>query len=209
MSHDTIVHRTVRPVVRVISRTWVTPDHLTMLRFATGAIAALCFATGRIWAGSLMFLLSAFLDRTDGELARQTRRFSQHGHRYDLMADWSAGAMSFVGLGFGAREGMLGLAAPVLGVMAAIGVTVLFWGINVLAIPTLPRYAGEDGRVLVDPDDAMFAIPPLLWLFGAEGVLLPAGTITPVLGCMMVWKLWRRGGLARPRPTAGDQPQLP
>jgi phosphatidylglycerophosphate synthase len=46
-----------------------------------------------------VFLLSALLDRADGELARQTRRVSQHGDRYNLLADWGAGAITFVGLG--------------------------------------------------------------------------------------------------------------
>lgn len=184
MSHDTIAHRVVRPAMRLLAPTRVRPDHLTALRFLTGVTAAWLFATGRLGVGSVVFLVSAFLDRADGELARQTNRFSQHGHRYDLLADWAAGALCFLGLGFGARGGWLGLAAPLLGVLAAAGTTVLFWAINARQ-QTLPRYA-SGGRVLVDPDDGMFLLPPLLWLFGAPGVLLPAGIVTPILATLLL-----------------------
>ncbi len=192
MSHDTIIHRAVRPAMRVVAKTPITPNHLTLLRFITGVLAALCFASERIVVGSLIFLFSAFLDRADGELARQTQKFSEHGHRYDLIADWSAGALAFIGLGIGASNGVLGTAALVLGVLAGIGVTVLFWGINLRQIYTLPREPGR--RVLVDPDDGMFLVPPLLWCAGAESVLLLAGSVTPLLAATMLWLLWRSRG---------------
>ena len=192
MSHDTIAHRVIRPSIRLLAKTPVTPDHLTLLRFASGVAAAVLFATGRTDIGGAVFLVSALLDRADGELARQTGRFSEHGHRYDLLADWSAGAMAFIGLGLGARGGPLGALAPVLGLLAAVGVSVLFWGINTLEMRSLPRFSGRAGRVLVDPDDAMFAIPPLLWCFGAAAVLLPAGTLAPLLALWMVFRLGAR-----------------
>lgn len=188
MSHDTIVHRTVRPVVRLIARTPVTPDHLTALRFATALAAAAAFAQGeRFWVnvGAGIFLVSAFLDRADGELARQTRRFSRHGHRYDLLADGAAGVMAFVGLGLGAISGPLGPAAAVLGLTAGIGVAVLFWQINVQDLGSLPQYAAGNGRVLVDPDDVMFVVPVLLWCFGAEPVVVATGTVPPLIA---LWK---------------------
>jgi phosphatidylglycerophosphate synthase len=205
LSHDTIVHRFVRPAVRLLAKSPITPDHLTALRFATGVAAAGAFAKGgRDWIeiGAAVFLLSALLDRTDGELARQTGRVSQHGHRYDLLADWSAGAMTFVGLGVGARGGPLGLAAPILGVLAATATSVLFWAGNVSKPPERPHHPAAGVRVLMDPDDAMFAIPLLLWGFGASAVLLPAGTLTPMLALSMLWRRWVRGHM----PVARDIP---
>jgi hypothetical protein len=184
MSHDTVVHRIVRPAVRRLAPTWVTPDHLTALRFATALAAAAAFAHGGpgwVAAGAGVFTISALLDRADGELARQTRRFSQHGHRYDLIADCASGAMAFAALGIGAASGPLGWAALALGLLAAAGVTALFWQINVRAAAPLPRYAAGDGRVLADPDDGMFAVPVLLWCFGPDVLLLCAGIVTPLL----------------------------
>jgi phosphatidylglycerophosphate synthase len=200
MSHDTIVHRIVRPSIRVLAKTSITPDHLTSLRFATGVAAAMAFAIGGprwIGWGAAIFLFSALLDRADGELARQTQQLSRHGHRYDLLADWSAGAVTFIGLGVGARGGPLGLGAPALGVLAAIGESVLFWGINTQAARKLPGQISSRGRVLMDPDDAMFAIPPLLWCFGPPGVLLPAGTLAPLLAAWLLVRL----RVSRPAPA--------
>lgn len=195
-----MVHRVVRPVVRLLARTRVTPDHLTALRFATALAAAVAFALGGdFWVnlGAGIFLVSAFLDRADGELARQTRRFSRHGHRYDLLADCAAGVMAFVGLGVGAAGGPLGSAAAVLGLLAGIGVTALFWQVNFQELGSLPQYAAGNGRVLVDPDDVMFVVPVLLWCFGAEPVVLATGTVPPALALWKALAHRRRGASAR------------
>lgn len=209
MSHDTLVHQIVRPVVRTVAvRTRVTPDHLTALRLATGLGAAASFACGGAgWMllGTCLFLVSALLDRADGELARQTRRFSRHGHRWDLMADCACTASAFLGLGFGAAGGVLGQGSVALGVLAGTGVVCVFWQVNVAGTGALSGYAGKGGRVLADPDDAMFAVPLLLWFAGAETVLALAGVLAPAAA---LWagvtgvanRRHRRGTAAPPLP---------
>lgn len=202
MSHDTILHGIVRPAVRVLARTPVTPDHLTALRFATAVAAAAAFAQGPgAWTdiGAGVFCISALLDRADGELARQTGRFSQHGHRYDLVADCLAGVMAFVGLGLGATGGALGLAAVPLGLLAGAGIGGLFWQINVAAPGKLPGWTGRDGRVLADPDDGIFALPLLVLCFGAEAVLVPGSIVTPAAA------LWLASRPVRLRAEAGGR----
>ncbi len=92
--------------------------------------------------------------------------------------------MAFIGLGIGATGGPLGAAALALGLAAAAGVTALFWQVNVQHAGGLPRYTAGNGRVLADPDDAMLAVPLLLWSVGPEPVLLVAGTITPLLAAL-------------------------
>ena len=203
MSHDTVVHRLVRPAVRLLAGGPVRPDHLTMLRLATALAASVAFASGqRRWLvlGAAVFLVSALLDRADGTLARLTRCFSQRGHRLDLIADCSATVLTFLGLGWGARHGPLGWGALALGILAGCGAAVLFWESNVRQSGTLPGYA-VDGRVLVDPDDGMLALPVILWCFGPEAALLPAGLITPGLA---LWMVLRRQGW---QDAAGGQPR--
>ena len=211
MSHDTAVHRAIRPAVRMLAKTGIMPDHLTALRFATALGAASLFALGsRGWVdvGAGLFLISALLDRADGELARQTRRFSQHGYRYDLLSDCAAGVLSFVGLGFGAMGGPLGPWALVFGVAAGLGVTILFWQIDLRGERKLPGIAGAGGRAVIDPDDAMLLVPPLLWCFGADAVLWPAGTLTPALALWILLRAW--AGLRRvPAPTGRRQESGP
>lgn len=189
-------------MVRAAARTRVTPDQLTALRFASALAAAAAFAQGQDdWTkiGAGLFTLSALLDRADGELARLTQRFSQHGHRYDLVADCLAGVMAFIGLGVGARDGMLGPAAMGLGLAAGAGIGVLFWEINVAAPGKLPGWTGRGGRVLADPDDGMFALPFLVFCFGAEAALVPGSVIAPAAA---LWLAFRR---LRSRTVAGSK----
>jgi archaetidylinositol phosphate synthase len=53
--------------------TRVRPNHLTTLRLISGLAACLCFGlgtnSGMIWGG-VLWLVSALLDRADGERAR-------------------------------------------------------------------------------------------------------------------------------------------
>ena len=70
MSHNTWIHRGVRVVlVEPLSRTPVTPNHLTTLRMVTALAASACLAVGpEFWrfVGAGLFLASALLDRADG-----------------------------------------------------------------------------------------------------------------------------------------------
>lgn len=185
-------HGIVRPAVRALTGTRVTPDHLTGLRFATAVAAAAVFAQGsNPWTsiGAGVFTFPALLDRADGELARQTGRFSRHGHCYDLMADCLAGVMAFVGLGIGAAGGVLGPTAVMLGLLAGAGIGGLFWEINVAAPGRLPGWTGRNGRVLADPDDGIFALPLMVLCFGAEAVLVPGSIVTPAAA---LWLALRR-----------------
>ena len=196
MSHDTLLHRAVRPAVRRLARTRITPDQVTALRFATGLAAGAAFAAGGYqWVaiGAAIFLLSALLDRADGELARQTRQFSRRGHRLDLVADCAADVLAFVGLGIGAADGALGGSALLLGVLAGAGITAMFWQANAKVPATLPGYSDRDGRVLADPDDSIFVVPVLLWSFGAEAVLWAAGIVAPLAAVCMAMARMRRG----------------
>lgn len=194
MSHDTVAHRIVRPLVRPLVGTPVRPNHLTLLRFVTGLAAAAAFARGGqgpVALGAAIFLVSSLLDRADGVLARLSGHMSPLGHRLDLISDCSANALAFCGLGWGARSGWLQGWSPLLGVLAGVGVVTLFWQVNGLGRKALPGAPARDGHVLFDPDDAIMAVPLLLWCVGATPVLLLAGTITPVLA---LWVSFRERG---------------
>ena len=112
------VHRCARYAVRPLVGSRVTPNHLTTIRLVTGLAAAAAFAVGDyLWtaAGGLLFVLSAFLDRADGELARISDRRSRFGHTYDLWSDAIVNVAIFVGMGFGLASSNLGSWAPWLG----------------------------------------------------------------------------------------------
>lgn len=181
MSHDTVIHKIVRPAVRRIATTRTTPNQITTLRLATGLAAAGCFAAGtRGWlvAGALVFLVSMLLDRADGELARQTGQMSLAGYRYDLASDCIAGMTAFIGLGIGLATGH-GAVAVWLGGAAGVGIGLLFAELNLWGLMAVRGHEMAPG-LTVDPDDAMALVPLLILLGLAWPMTVAAAIITPL-----------------------------
>lgn len=182
MSSNTLIHRTVRPAVRRIAHTRITPNHITTLRLVTGIAAAIAFAHGgTLWpsVGGGIFVLSMLLDRADGELARQTGRSSVAGHRYDLVSDCASNIIAFIGIGIGAQPA-LGILGPLLGVLAGVGIGALFWQLNALKLVELRPYSAWGDRFNADPDDALIFVPLLVWCGAAVPALIAAAVITPL-----------------------------
>ncbi len=179
MSHNTLIHRIVRPAVRLIAPTGATPNQVTTLRLATGAASIALFACGPgVWmnVAGVIFLISMLLDRADGELARQTNQMSLAGHRYDLWCDCTVNAATFIGIGasFSAKDAGLG------GV-AGFAIVILFWQLNVVKVAAVRTFSFMKGSVNIDPDDAMVLVPVLVWLGLARPMLLAAAIITPLV----------------------------
>jgi archaetidylinositol phosphate synthase len=182
VSHNTFIHRLVRPVVRAVAPLGVTPNQITTLRLVTGLAAAFAFAKGGpLWPGigAAIFVVSMLLDRADGELARQTGQSSVWGYRYDLACDFIAGAATFIGIGYGLTP-VLGPMALALGLAAGAGIGALFWELNVFKLVSLRPYSLFGGRIEADPDDAMIFVPILIWCGASQPMLLAAAVITPL-----------------------------
>ncbi len=186
MSHQTILHRTLRPLVGRLARTPVSPDALTALRLLTGLGAASCFAcgSGYLSAGAGLFLLSMLLDRADGELARRRGRFSRFGGRFDLVADCVSTMAAFVGLGIGLAPGWttprIGYA---LGLLAAVSTAFIFLRLN---MPQAGTGADREPPCRpFDPDDALLLVPVVVWCGGASWILLASGVLTPIAALLL------------------------
>lgn len=200
MSHDTVIHRIVRPGVRLIARTEVTPNQVTTLRLVTGLATGAMFATG----GGLLFdlagavfIISMLLDRADGELARQTGQMSLAGYRYDLWSDCLANVAVFIGIGIGlAPADWLGLSTIWLGAIAGLGIALLFWELNVVKLAPVQGYSFFGGRVVVDPDDAMILVPILVWCGFAYVMLIAAAIVTPLAALWLALAYWKTRGAA-------------
>jgi archaetidylinositol phosphate synthase len=188
MSHNTWIHRIVRPFVRPLVRTVVTPNHLTALRLLTGIAAAILLAGGdSFWSdiAGAVFLLSFLLDRADGELARQSARISLRGHSFDLYADYSANILIFLGMGVG-MEGALGGVAVALGAVAGAAIGMIFWIVSrVERLEGAAEFPSVSG---FDPDDGMIFIPLAVWLDAEPYLLVAAAIGAPAF---LVWTLWR------------------
>lgn len=195
MSHNTLIHRAARLAVRPLVDTPVTPNQVTTLRLVAGLAAAGAFAAGtETWLdwGAGLFLLSMFLDRADGELARLSGRTSPWGHRYDMVSDSLCNMLAFIGLGIGLWNGPFGGWAPLLGLAAGLAVAGILW----LVMRLEELHGARAGEVSLaagfDPDDGLLAVPILVWLGLPDWLLAAAAIGAPAFAVFMLAKFWRR-----------------
>ena len=170
-------HRLARIAVRPLVGTAVTPNHLTTLRLLTGLCACAALLPGNTswnwWAGWL-WLLSAFLDRADGELARIGGACSDRGHRYDYLADMIVNIGFFVALGFGLRHSSLGGYAIALGCWTGAALFICNTCVEILeghGSAGVKTYPGAFG---FDLDDLLYLLAPIVWLGWCVPLLVTA-----------------------------------
>jgi|TARA_Y100000031_G_scaffold87192_1_gene95907 phosphatidylglycerophosphate synthase len=187
VSHDTWLHRVARvTVVKPLVHTAVTPNQVTTARLLTGIAAAVALAIGPEWrnAGAAVFVLSVVLDRADGDLARLTGRTSASGHRYDMIADAVCNALVLIGLGLGLRDGGFGLLAIPMGLVAGVSVAAILWLVMLIEELEGARAAELPSAAGFDVDDAVLLIPVFIWLGQAEGLLVAAVFIAPLVAAL-------------------------
>jgi archaetidylinositol phosphate synthase len=186
VSATTWTHLLARPVMRPLVGTAVRPNHITTLRLLTGVAA--CIALGRgnhagmAWGGGL-WLVSAFLDRADGELARLADMMSPQGHRYDYFADVCVNSLFFVAIGVGLRHSVLGRWAIPLGLLSGVSILLASIFAEQLELRSPPGSKAISGRWGFDPDDALYLMGPLAWLGWLAPILVGAsvGATTAML----------------------------
>jgi archaetidylinositol phosphate synthase len=188
MVGDSWTHKIARVCILPLVRTPVTPNHLTSARLVTGVLACGLFASGsremEIWGGWL-WLLSAFLDRADGELARVSGKITPGGHRFDYFCDATVTSLFFVGIGIGLRTTELGWWSAVLGVLAGGGVLIA----EILAerIDQELKDTGEKayaGFAGFDFDDVLYLFAPVVWLGWHYGFLIGASLGAPAFALL-------------------------
>lgn len=184
MSYNTWIHRFSRVLVQPLVDTALTPNHLTTGRLISGLAAAGCFAVGEDlwnWAGAVSFVISMVLDRADGVLARLSGKSSRFGALYDLTADAICNSALFIGIGIAATDGSLGNWAILLGIIAGLSVSIIFYTVIRVAAEVDTGAVAFNAHAGFDPDDAMILVP-LGILFGLGNLLLIlAASITPLV----------------------------
>lgn len=199
MAQTTWAHRATHPLVRRLADTPVTPNQLTALRVVTGLAAVWQLAAGDNAWGGMLFVLSAFLDRADGELARMTGRTSRFGHYFDFGSDIAITVLLFVGIGLGQRaDPWVGPWAPGLGAIAGLAVAMIFLVAMRLEALGAPAFAGSHG---FDPDDVLFLVGPIAWLDGLAWLLIAAGIGAPMFLALTLWRWGRQRSAQRSRRT--------
>ncbi|MGB1547546.1 MAG: CDP-alcohol phosphatidyltransferase family protein [Alphaproteobacteria bacterium] len=181
MSHNTWIHRLVRPSARALARTPVTPNQVTAVRLIAGLAAAAAYAVGEP------------LDRADGELARVTGIMTEWGHRFDLVSDAVVNAALFIGIGIGLRASELGPWSIPLGLLAGFSVAMILGLVIQMEAregKSKPAFAGAGG---FDPDDAILAVPIAMWLGWAEPLLIAAAIGAPAFTIFAYLRFRLRG----------------
>ena len=196
----------VRPFARLLIGTPVTPDHLTWLRVVTGGVACAGFAYGSRdaqIAGGVVWIISALLDRADGELARLSNRTSAKGHRFDMRADTAVNSAMFLAVGIGLRDGVFGYWAIALGVLCSLGILLCLLWCDEIEDQLAPGATVLGGAGGFDPDDLFYVVGPFAWadildfLIGSGAVVIPPATVA--IGVWR-WRAARRSGMPPAAP---------
>lgn len=200
MVGDSWTHKIARVCILPLVNSPITPNHLTTIRLITGVAACGLFAIGTTeWNlyGGCLWILSAFMDRADGELARVSGKTSPWGHKYDYFSDVFVTALFFFGIGIGLRDSTLlninlGLWTIVMGVSASAGVIaaeILAEIIDQSQKDTGDKaYAGFAG---FDFDDVLYLFAPVVWLNLHLPFLIGASVGAPIFA-LLTWYRCKR-----------------
>ena len=201
MSYNTWIHKFARKLVQPLVNTPITPNHVTTGRLVFGLAAAVCFSLGTTeWnvLGAISFIISMVLDRADGELARLTGKTTRFGAIYDLVTDAISNAGVFVGLGVAAMHGELGLWGIVMGIVAGICISIIFFAIIEVAASIDGSAAGFNSFAGFDPDDSLIIVPIGAVLGYGQLLLTLAAFITPFVAIYICHDMYKRRQSAMP-----------
>ena len=81
------VDKYVRPVGLTLTRTKITPDHLTIVGLLISIAAAVSIGAGYLRVGLLLVIAAALPDMLDGALAKASNVSSQRGAFFDSTID--------------------------------------------------------------------------------------------------------------------------
>ena len=94
--------------VKYLVQTSITPNQVSTFSLLLAAFAAVFFSFGIYFfsvIGSILFILSKFLDNVDGQLARELKTTSKFGWYYDYFSDTAGYVLMFIGISAGIPPG--------------------------------------------------------------------------------------------------------
>ena len=172
-----------------LRNTPVSPNHLTSIRLLFGILAATGFATGSyLWTniGALCFVVSNFMDHTDGELARLTGKISSYGHYYDLACDAIVNIILFVGIGIGLMHSNYGWLALPMGLIAGIAVAAIFHMRHKIEQSVGKRGARQPHFGGIEAEDVLYLLPVISFMGWLNPFLLLSVLGAPSFA-LLVW----------------------
>ncbi|MHC1578261.1 MAG: CDP-alcohol phosphatidyltransferase family protein [Dehalococcoidia bacterium] len=91
-------YRIASPIVKILSKSGITPNALTFINLALSIVAAYVIATGHLTLGGVLVLVSGLFDLLDGALARFTGQTTKFGAVLDSTFDRISEAATLCGL---------------------------------------------------------------------------------------------------------------
>lgn len=129
-----------RPLSKLLVRTSVSPNQVSIVSILIGVVSAWFFARGDFLTGALVFQLCAIIDCVDGDLARALFKQSRLGKWLDLGGDQVVHFSVFTAIGIGVARTDPLAPALALGASAALGVLLCFAVIvRALRVPVAQR----------------------------------------------------------------------
>lgn len=175
--NDTWSHAGARALVRPLVGTWVRPNHITFLRLATGILACALLARGgytaELWSG-LLWLISAFLDRADGELARIGQLQSRRGHLFDYYTDVVLNSGFFLAAGINLRHAHWAIPVGVAACGSLLACSLLAEAYERAEATGARVWEGGWG---FQPDDALYLLPLFVWFHWLAPMLIAAAIV--------------------------------
>jgi len=93
-----LAYRITGPIVRILSKSGVTPNSLTLANLALNIVAAYVIATGHFLLGGVLVLIAGLFDLLDGAVARFTKQATKFGAVLDSTVDRISEAATLCGL---------------------------------------------------------------------------------------------------------------
>jgi len=88
----------IDPIVRLVSRTGISPNGVTIIGFLLMVVVGLVLSQGYLQLAGLLLILAAFFDAIDGALARMQDRVTPFGAFFDSTLDRYAEVAIFLGI---------------------------------------------------------------------------------------------------------------
>ena len=159
-------YRVARIVARPLARAGVHPNMVTSAGMVMGLAAGALFAAGghhtADWA-ALLFVLAAFADHVDGEVARLTGKCSRFGHYYDHIAAVVSYSAMFIGVGIG-HSGSYGSLAVIAGFLSGLAVATIMSVRLKISVDEGGEAIRQPNVLGFEPEDTLYIVGPLTWL---------------------------------------------
>lgn len=97
-ARKTLAKNITEPVIKLIAKTPLTPNAVTLIGFGITVAAAILVFTEHLLAGGIVMLVSGAFDMLDGALARMTQRVTKFGAILDSTLDRVSEAIILIAL---------------------------------------------------------------------------------------------------------------